>query len=81
MEFVAGEVEADAWQRLAVELGISDSRGGSRGSVRRGGRVGGGKGDLQAFIADLARAIDDCEVRVQVKCGSERIKMTSKIGS
>lgn len=66
VEFVAGEVEADAWQRLAAELGMSDSRGGSRTSARRGARANRHNGDLQAFIADLGRVVDDCEVRVWI---------------
>lgn len=55
IEFVAGEVEVDVWERLATELGGPQS--GARG----------GEDNLRSLIADLGRIADGRGVR-QWRC-------------
>lgn len=73
VEFIAGEIEADAWERLTSQVeGSSDARAaGSRRSARQDGSMAaaaaaGGEGDLQAFIADLTRVADDRKVIARI---------------
>lgn len=54
VDFVAGELEEDLWQRVASDL-VGMQRGVARGSTGRGGVV-------RAFVADLSRSVDGREV-------------------
>lgn len=54
VDFVAGELEEDLWQRVASDM-VDMQRGVAHGSKGRGGVV-------RAFVADLSRSVDGREV-------------------
>lgn len=65
MDFVAGELEGDIWQRVASGM-VGTQRGAARGSAGRDGVV-------RTFIADLRRSVDGREVIKNLHCGSALI--------
>lgn len=50
---MAGEVEADVWERVAAKMA---------GMQQRGARTSAGGGVIRAFISDLSRVVDGREV-------------------